>query len=62
MLRKRKDEENERQNKLLKMKLREKILSDKLSEKFQQVESETLEERKRKLAEIRTLHKPLSKN
>ncbi len=30
-------------------------------EKFQQNEAQTLEERKKKLAEIRSMHKPLSK-
>lgn len=62
VVRKNKKEEFENHKKILKAKMEEKTLSDRMLERFRQQEEMNLEDRKKKLAEIRSLHHPLTKS
>ena len=55
-------EQFQTENKILKEKMHQKTLSARMAERFEQVEAMNLENKKRKLAEIRSLHKPLTKS
>ena len=53
--------ENKKTNEILKEKSKEKILADKIHEKFISNQNLMLDEKKKKLAEIRQLYKPIDK-
>jgi hypothetical protein len=58
---KKKEDEFKSQTLLLKEKMKEKTMVDKMEEQFNLKQNESLEERKKRLAEIRALHKPIDR-
>lgn len=57
----RRQQEVEAQNRALTSLMQSKPLYEKIEEKHIQLQAQSLEEKKRKLAEIRSLHRPITK-
>lgn len=60
-LQRKKEDDFKSQTLLLKEKMKEKTMIDKMEEQFNLKQNESLEERKKRLAEIRALHKPIDR-